>query len=525
MNHTQTYATIKQLKKNADQPALIKLRDKMLDEVPELTGFTQTSAKKHKKSLNIPGRDKTQNAINNPDQYTDKDIWICLLASCYDAICDVSKVLKRKAREAEQLSSGMTNADYLKQLKLFGSKPALTNTSINSSVILNKINDLTSLLEWEKLQEELNPLSKLGRKTVIIDQYRLIKAQDNFTYDGQVYSKDNKSLFTEAIVYKIPNALISSVIVYAKFYEKYNSLKRDRSKDKAYQKAYDARPERKQKKKENRDEFKDRHNSNLQEWRDNMPDDKKEEYRNKAMLRAREFRKSEWYQDVYLNLRKLKPNRRYSYLKRICEKNNVELGMDMKTFGTLMERPCKFCGQEPNYHEFKMNWVIRKDTNKGFVRGNVITACDICSKMKCSDDPRTFVEKVLYIAHYKRWIDYPKYYNTRVREYFEHLYGYGSVTYSKYCEGAKNRKINMELSKDEFKKLTTNQKCFYSGIKSDIIGIDRINSVDPDTGSKLPYSIENCVPCLPACNYLKCDLDLDSFKLQCIKIFDHVVKK
>lgn len=247
MNHTQIYTTIKQLKKNADQPALMKLRDKMLDEVPELTGFTQTSAKKHKKSLNISGRDKTQNAINHPDQYTDKDIWICLLASCYDSISDVSKILKRKAREAEQLSCGMTNADYLKQLKLFGSKLALTNTSINSADILNKINNLTSLSEWEKLQEELNPLSKLGSKTVIINQYRLIKAQENFTYDSQVYSKDNKSLFTEAIVYKFPNALISAVIIYAKFYEKYNSLKRDRSKDKAYQKAYDARPERKQK--------------------------------------------------------------------------------------------------------------------------------------------------------------------------------------------------------------------------------------------------------------------------------------
>ena len=83
--------------------------------------------------------------------------------------------------------------------------------------------------------------------------------------------------------------------------------------------------------------------------------------------------------------------------------------MDMETFGLLMERPCKFCGQESNYDEFKMNWVIRKDTNKGFIRGNVIVACNICSKMKGSNDPKTFVEKLLYIAHYKRWINYSKY--------------------------------------------------------------------------------------------------------------------
>lgn len=89
-----------------------------------------------------------------------------------------------------------------------------------------------------------------------------------------------------------------------------------------------------------------------------------------------------------------------------------------------------------------------------------------------------------------------------------------------YCYSAKIRNIEMLLNNDQFDKLTNNQICHYSGILAKKIGIDRINSIDKN-GNKLPYHINNCVPCLPICNYVKGCLAYDEFKNQCKKICYH----
>jgi hypothetical protein len=90
--------------------------------------------------------------------------------------------------------------------------------------------------------------------------------------------------------------------------------------------------------------------------------------------------------------------------------------------------------------------------------------------------------------------------------------------YSNYKRKAGLRKIEFDLSKDDFKKLIKSN-CTYCGTEPHNIlkrqksrklqilynGIDRVDS------SK-SYTISNCVPCCRYCNQSKSDLSLDQWK-------------
>lgn len=95
--------------------------------------------------------------------------------------------------------------------------------------------------------------------------------------------------------------------------------------------------------------------------------------------------------------------------------------------------------------------------------------------------------------------------------------------YSKYKRQAKNRTLKFELSKDDFRHLTSSN-CYYCGIeplqkcygkgrdtpeavaRSEYIynGVDRLYNEDG-------YNVLNCVPCCGLCNYRKHDNDRDEF--------------
>ena len=105
--------------------------------------------------------------------------------------------------------------------------------------------------------------------------------------------------------------------------------------------------------------------------------------------------------------------------------------------------------------------------------------------------------------------------------------------YHKYKTNAKSTKRLFELTKDQFKNLTSS-RCSYCGIlpyqlfnpfdhyKGKPIsrkpyvynGVDR---VDPKKG----YIISNCVPCCGTCNRMKRDLDLDTFLKKIKMIYQH----
>lgn len=91
--------------------------------------------------------------------------------------------------------------------------------------------------------------------------------------------------------------------------------------------------------------------------------------------------------------------------------------------------------------------------------------------------------------------------------------------YLVYQKGAKDRGLKFELSKDEFKNITS-QNCRYCNIEPKQTtgrdkytktnglyyynGIDRVNN-------DLGYIKDNCVPCCKTCNYAKHRLSLKEF--------------
>jgi hypothetical protein len=93
--------------------------------------------------------------------------------------------------------------------------------------------------------------------------------------------------------------------------------------------------------------------------------------------------------------------------------------------------------------------------------------------------------------------------------------------YGNYKSNAKYKKKVFELTKEEFRELTS-RNCYYCGVEpkqelrlttsklTEEDGIYRYNGIDR-INSSLGYTLENCVPCCEMCNKAKRDLSLIDF--------------
>lgn len=81
-----------------------------------------------------------------------------------------------------------------------------------------------------------------------------------------------------------------------------------------------------------------------------------------------------------------------------------------------------------------------------------------------------------------------------------------------YIQGARNRNIAFELSKEQFESLVS-MACYYCAYhnENEVIGIDRLNS-------KKHYTLDNCVACCKICNFMKGTLSINTFIIQAHKI-------
>lgn len=86
--------------------------------------------------------------------------------------------------------------------------------------------------------------------------------------------------------------------------------------------------------------------------------------------------------------------------------------------------------------------------------------------------------------------------------------------YTSYRNSAKFRKLEWELTKEEFIKFWDNN-CYYCGDKIDGIGIDRLDS-------NIGYKVENLVPCCSICNVIKMDYSYNEFINKITKIYNHL---
>lgn len=101
------------------------------------------------------------------------------------------------------------------------------------------------------------------------------------------------------------------------------------------------------------------------------------------------------------------------------------------------------------------------------------------------------------------------------------------VVFRRYVFGAKKRKLNFELSYDDFKYLIT-KNCVYCDAEPqsklinktnvNIHGIDRFEN-------ELGYLASNCYTCCQTCNQMKSDYSFDEFKEHIINIHNKLVMR
>lgn len=103
-----------------------------------------------------------------------------------------------------------------------------------------------------------------------------------------------------------------------------------------------------------------------------------------------------------------------------------------------------------------------------------------------------------------------------------------------YKAGAEKRNLEFKLSFDEFVNLSE-KNCYYCGAEPTVHEVDKkymhkiaepwkrngIDRVDTTKG----YTIDNCVPCCPKCNYAKHDLKLDEFTEWVKKCYKHLLEE
>jgi hypothetical protein len=101
-----------------------------------------------------------------------------------------------------------------------------------------------------------------------------------------------------------------------------------------------------------------------------------------------------------------------------------------------------------------------------------------------------------------------------------------NLLYSSYIKSAKERGLNFNLSKQEFRFLTK-QKCLYCGdlphsvIRPNSIGGAYVyNGIDRKDNSK-GYARDNCVPACKTCNYAKLKSSVDDFLDHVKKIYEY----
>ena len=166
----------------------------------------------------------------------------------------------------------------------------------------------------------------------------------------------------------------------------------------------------------------------------------------------------------------------------------------------LMENPCVYCGFIDL--EDRLNGIDRIDNEKGYIEGNVCSACVHCNNMKYTWSKDYFIDHVKSIVNKKMTSSEPsKRATTRAIKSLHN--------------NADKRMIDVYISDDYLSQLM-NMACEYCGDHKKLNGVDR---VDSDLG----YYPSNIVPCCSTCNLMKKDLSRDMFLEHAKRIVEHIM--
>ena len=205
---------------------------------------------------------------------------------------------------------------------------------------------------------------------------------------------------------------------------------------------------------------------------------------------------------------KLNDNYKLQYYKYRATHQLIEYNIDDNMMINMFHDNCIYCGL---LNENELNGIDRLDNDIGYIEDNVVPCCKTCNYMKRCIDSYIFIKKCEHILTYNKIIDGEINYNL----FNDHTY----IRIEDYNRRANKKMIEIELTKEEFNKITKND-CYICGkISSDKHknGIDRY---DNNKG----YYLDNCKPCCSDCNYMKRDIDYDTFIKKLIEIYENTNK-
>jgi len=184
-------------------------------------------------------------------------------------------------------------------------------------------------------------------------------------------------------------------------------------------------------------------------------------------------------------------------------RRDLPMNLQADEFKALIILPCHYCGY---LQEAQTNGIDRINNDIGYEKSNCVTCCETCNRMKHYFHP-TFFIKLCHIFNgakpskdfYKDW-----------PEYYGRSNNHNYTNYKRTVET--KRKIQMELTQDDWDKLTR-QPCYLCGFRSAKgIGLDRVDN------SQRVYRLDNVKPCCGTCNDIKSIYTLETLRTQAGKI-------
>jgi hypothetical protein len=116
--------------------------------------------------------------------------------------------------------------------------------------------------------------------------------------------------------------------------------------------------------------------------------------------------------------------------------------------------------------------------------------------------------------------EYQKQYREKNKDKLDEYKKSPHVRYTVYKRNAKKKNRNLDLTEDEFIKMSK-QPCVYCGGYSDTYNGDQFNGIDR-FDSNLGYSLNNCVPCCATCNRMKMDLPVNDWINKMKQIIEYI---
>jgi len=202
-------------------------------------------------------------------------------------------------------------------------------------------------------------------------------------------------------------------------------------------------------------------------------------------------------------------NRAFYAYQRSAKLRNIEFHLTRDQFDSIITTPCNYCGIIDEEKGF--NGIDRIDSDAHYTINNCVSACKFCNYLKHTVKLDTFLQRIEHILTNLGKIQgklFPSSFTDVI-----------SSNYIIYKRDAKTRKLDFELSAEDFINITSG-KCYMCGkpnAETHRNGVDRFDN-------KIGYTLTNARTCCNTCNMLKNDYVYEDLLEKFQRILVHMGK-